>query len=346
MSKREPLQHVVFFSGGAGSFATTHRILNEPLYGVTPENLHLLFTDTTIEHKTQYKFILQACQHFYRVDLSEEIELAENLTNTEVDQEKRKLELQEIQFRANEKVPNLHWLHYQVDGRSIDPWDIFYNDLFIGNSRAANCSKILKQRMARDFVKEYWKPEQIKTYMGIDWTEIHRTEAPERNWFKCCISLNFPLCHYPLHSKEDSFKAIEESGIEIPNLYKDGFEHGNCGGFCVRAGQSHFRNLLKTNEPLMMYHARKEMGLAELIREAKNTDEQYSILKKTKDGITSSFTLFDLVDEVKNETKQADLFAVSDSPCGCFSEGLVDEIEFDGRKWGLGDLKVVYKKEK
>lgn len=39
---------------------------------------------------------------------------------------------------------------------------------------------------------------------------------------------------------------LEHAGVQTPELYRLGFEHNNCGGGCVKAGQAHWAHLWRT----------------------------------------------------------------------------------------------------
>lgn len=328
------MKHLVFFSGGAGSYAATKRVLET----VDKEDLHLLFTDTQIEDQELYRFMIDALEKIYEIDLEDERQLVKELTATEVDLDKRKRELFNIQSRVNAKVPNMHWIRYEVDGVAVDPWSIFYNDRFIGNSRIARCSTIIKQRLARDYVRDNFEKDDLVVYLGIDWMEVHRSKVPRENWSKFASDVRFPMCEEPYLLKDDIVKLIELDGIRIPTPYLQGAAHLNCGGFCVRGGQGHFARLLQVNPDLFEYHATKERDLNELIQSEKGSEEKYSILKHTIAGETTSITLDELRDKIKNNDKNLDLF--SHGGCGCFvTKDRIDD-ELPG-KWGMRDLKVV-----
>lgn len=147
-------QHVVFYSGGLGSFATTLRVIEK--HGT--ESLTLLFTDTLIEDADLYRFIIETSGHFFNIDKEVIQKLstrASNLTNTDVDQDKRKIELEQLRLDSNESIPQLVWLtEYK------DPWDIFFEQKFLGNSRIAQCSHILKQVMSKKYVNEHFNPNK------------------------------------------------------------------------------------------------------------------------------------------------------------------------------------------
>ena len=123
------MKHLVFFSGGMGSFATTYRILNDKRWDVDVTDLRLLFTDTQIEDKTLYKFLMQSCQFLFKKDATDLIDRLENLTETHVDLQKRKNELKDISIEAGKRFPQFVWLRYEFEGNPISPWDIFYNEI-------------------------------------------------------------------------------------------------------------------------------------------------------------------------------------------------------------------------
>src|SRR5690606_5033173 len=102
-----------------------------------------------------------------------------------------------------------------------------------------------------------FSPDDCVLYLGIDWTEEHRTNAPRKNWHP--YKVEFPMCEEPYVTKDEMLQELERLGIEIPRLYKMGFAHNNCGGFCCRAGQGHFANLLKQMpERFAEYEAKEE----------------------------------------------------------------------------------------
>lgn len=196
-----------------------------------------------------------------------------------------------------------------ADGRDV--WEVFRDVKFIGNSRIAQCSHILKQKKSKQWIKENFKPDECILYLGIDWTEQHRKEAPTKNWFP--YPVEFPLCEEPYINKIDIIKDLENRGIEIPRLYKKGFSHNNCGGFCVRAGQGHFITLLREMPERYKYHEEKEQEMREFLDR-----DDVSILTRTKNGIKENLTLKQLREEYERGGEQIDMFDIGG--CGCFVE--------------------------
>ena len=302
--------HVVFYSGGLGSYATAVRVIEK--HGT--DNLYLLFTDTLIEDNDLYRFIIETAGNFFNVESSKIevlLEKVKKLTNTEVNMGKRKVELEELRILSNKLIPQMIWLS---DG--IDPWDIFFEQRFLGNSRIAQCSSILKQKMSRKYVFEHFNEQDTILYLGIDWTEEHRTKAPKKNWKP--YPVEFPMCEEPLANKIDIVKKLEAIGIETPRLYTLGFEHNNCGSFCVRAGQGHFANLLETNRDLFLYHENKEQDII------KHIGKDVSILRKMRKGVRYNYTLRELRLDIEGGHKEeVDMMDIGG--CGCFVTEGVEE---------------------
>ena len=72
------------------------------------------------------------------------------------------------------------------EGRDV--WQVFKDSRYIGNSRIAPCTRILKQEPARKWIKHNFKPDEVTLYVGIDWTEIHRLDKIKKNWSPYKIS--------------------------------------------------------------------------------------------------------------------------------------------------------------
>jgi 3'-phosphoadenosine 5'-phosphosulfate sulfotransferase (PAPS reductase)/FAD synthetase len=202
---------------------------------------------------------------------------------------------------------------YLAEGRDV--WEVFFDEKYMGNSRYGNCTKRLKQEVFRKWLEANYAPNECIVYLGIDWTESHRYERAVPHWIPYTVKA--PLCDEPYITKEDIFEDLKKSNIEIPRLYKLGFSHNNCGGFCVKAGHGHFKNLLEKIPNLYKYHEEKE-------QEFRNTfNKDVSILKKEKtvNGVRLSrpFTLKELREQLeKKDMEQLDLFDVGG--CGCFIE--------------------------
>jgi hypothetical protein len=195
-----------------------------------------------------------------------------------------------------------------ADGR--DPWQVFFDERFLGNSRFDPCSRILKRHLADKWIANRFDPSTCTRYVGIDWSEYHRFERLRdrlQPW-----KVLAPLCDPPYLTKKQMADWLSSEGIKLPRLYEMGFDHNNCGGFCIKAGQAHFRRLLETMPERYAYHERKEQDLRDYL----NAD--VSILQDRKNGTNTPITL-----KVFRERTISDAGSSCDKfdfgGCGCFA---------------------------
>jgi hypothetical protein len=261
------------FSGGAGSAVAAKRVVER--YG--PDDVLLLFTDTRMEDEDLYRF---------KADVE------------------RKLACRSITI---------------TEGRT--PWDVFRDERIL-TSRYDPCSRILKRQMADRYLAAYSDPSATTVYVGIDWTEIHRydrepgTRGPKdlgglrqrraaEGW-----TYKAPLCEAPYLTKDDMLASLRADGIEPPRLYAMGFAHNNCGGFCIKAGQGHFANLLRVMPERYAYHEAKEEELR-----AVQGPHAYILRDRKKGEETRPLTLRAFRERIE-AGGQCDLLDIGG--CGCF----------------------------
>jgi hypothetical protein len=194
-----------------------------------------------------------------------------------------------------------------ADGRT--PWQVFKDTRFLGNSKLAKCSHVLKQDTARKWLEANYQPSECTLYLGIDFTELHRTKSPVRNWAP--YQVEFPMTEQPYLFKQDMLNELKKIGIEIPRLYRLGFSHNNCSGMCVRGGQGHFIQLLENFPGRFKWLEEYEKEMQEFL------GQPVTILKKTTDNETSSLSLEKLRNTYESgKREQIDMFDVGG--CGCF----------------------------
>lgn len=209
---------------------------------------------------------------------------------------------------AAESVPNAE-LVIVKDGRDI--WEVFRDDRFLGNSRLANCSKILKQRPARAWLDANCDPENTVICVGIDWSEAHRVPSIERAYLPYVAVA--PLTEPPYLDKDSILADLRSLGIQPPRLYDLGFAHANCGGGCVRAGQGQFAHLLKVMPERYAWWEEQEQSLRE------HLDKNVTILRDRRGGTVTPLTLRAFRERHEAEPEQTDLLDLGG--CGCFVEG-------------------------
>ncbi len=204
-----------------------------------------------------------------------------------------------------------------ADGRDI--WQIFKDERYLGNHRRDPCSKMLKRRVARRWIREqYPDPEEVMVHLGIDWTEVHRLDKARPFWAPYQVMA--PMTDPPYLSRGEMLDRLVREGIQPPRLYKLGMPHNNCGGGCVKAGQGHFALLLRVwRERFLEWEAKEEE-----IRQFLGKD--VSMLDDRRGGERTPFTLRQLRREIEEERYQPDLFEIGG--CGCF----IDVEDDDGQE--------------
>lgn len=273
----EPMKHIVNFSFGESSWATGKLVAQR--YGA--ENTILLFADTLIEDEDTYAWGQAA---------------AENIG-----------------------AP----LVRVVEGR--DPWDVFFAERMMGNSRTDLCSRILKRDVLDDWLATNCDPANTTCYVGISAWEADRFcrfDDEKQQWrgvlHRLCSQgwfVRAPLCEEGWGLKLGLDKGAvrdwcQREGLWVQRLYTMGFSHANCGGFCVKAGHTHFLDLLKHMPERFAYHERREQEFREFV------GADVSILKDRRGGETNVLTLKDLRERHEKE-QYMPLFDWGG--CGCFS---------------------------
>jgi hypothetical protein len=212
-----------------------------------------------------------------------------------------------------------------------DPWEVFFDERFLGNTRIDPCSKILKRQFLRRWVEDNLDPDEAVLYLGIDWTEEHRIDKAAKYWGEWDVRA--PMCEPPLKDKHDMLDMLEDAGIEPPRLYKLGFPHNNCGGFCIKAGEAHFRLLYETMPDRYAYHEEKEQEFREFI------EKDVAVLRDRDTGDPMTLREFRL--RLEEDREQVDEHAWGG--CGCFSEP--SPLELPVTSLGLAAHKVEYMNE-
>jgi hypothetical protein len=197
------------------------------------------------------------------------------------------------------------------DGRN--PWQVFRDKRYIGNSRVDPCSQILKRELCFSWLGRHCDPKETQVYLGMDWTEIHRYERAKPYWEPW--EIHAPLCEEPYVTKFELLDRLRQMGIRPPRLYEMGFLHNNCGGFCIKAGQSQFRHLLQTMPERYAYHEQEE----ELLRQY--LDKNVAILRRKVAGKTIPLTLRQLRLEIENTGSRPQSSDEEEwGGCGCFTD--------------------------
>ncbi|MEW1754140.1 phosphoadenosine phosphosulfate reductase domain-containing protein [Streptomyces angustmyceticus] len=200
-----------------------------------------------------------------------------------------------------------------ADARERDPWQVFEDARWLGNTRIAQCSHALKQEPCRVWLKENTDPADAIVYVGLDWTEPHRIPAIVEGWKPWPVEM--PLTEPPYRDKEQLLAEAQAAGLPRPRLYRLGFAHNNCGGSCVKGGQAQWARLL---EVFPERYARAEAAEQKMRR---LLGKDVSILRDRTGGDTKPLTLTVLREGIEASRSQQPTFDELDwGGCGCFTD--------------------------
>lgn len=107
------------------------------------------------------------------------------------------------------------------DGRT--PFEVFWDSHFLGNSRLAPCSEILKQRPCRRWLQDHADPTDTVVYVGLDAREQRRAPGIRKGWSPWHVE--FPLADEPELTKDDMLAEAEALGLTPPDAYREGYSH-------------------------------------------------------------------------------------------------------------------------
>jgi 3'-phosphoadenosine 5'-phosphosulfate sulfotransferase (PAPS reductase)/FAD synthetase len=267
-------KHVVMFSGGIGSWATAKLVAEK--HGT--ENLYLVFSD--VKGKNPSPHIGEDEDTYRFIE-----EAAKNVGGTYI---------------------------YLNEGRDI--WEVFKDKKFLGNSRLAHCSHLLKQKPARKWLEDNCDPNETVVYVGIDWTETHRLKSIEKNYQPYTAVAPLAIEHYSnvkkYWDKAELIQWAKDEGLTTPRLYELGFAHNNCGGGCVRAGQGQFKQLLQIMPERFDVWEKKEQEIRDYL------GKDVSILTEVVKGTKKSLPLSELRRRAEISPMLIDETDIGG--CGCF----------------------------
>ena len=159
------------------------------------------------------------------------------------------------------------------EGRN--PYELFLDDRYLGNSRRAICSRKLKRDPMDRWRKKHCDPDDSYHYVGLDFAEINRFEK-HREAMLPYVAVA-PLIDF-LVDKSTCKRMAKERGLPLPQAYQDGFAHANCSGLCVQGGQGHWSRLYR------LYPQRFEWAMRSEEQWQKETGKKNTILRRQEGG--------------------------------------------------------------
>lgn len=202
-----------------------------------------------------------------------------------------------------------------ADGRT--PEQVAESKHIIPNQKIAPCTFILK---IEPFTEWLWRvPKNVTVLLGYDWSEINRIEKRRQyhihngRWRKPQgyqeripgVYEDYPLLWNPI--MYDPFAEVKSWGIEIPSLYRLGFDHNNCGGVCFRQSIADWMIARDVLPERFDHKAKWESEMQ------KRFGIEYTILRDSRDGSVKSYSLEQLrkrkrVRRQKGDDRQMELF--------------------------------------
>lgn len=314
-------QGIGMLSGGGGSWrAMKIKLRTSPQF-----DLRLLFTDTLYEDADTYRFLIEGAANIYgrrvawlpraedfpdyRASLDTPIE--EYCGNPEW-----RAFLGQIRARAAEDVPELNWI---ADGR--DPWEVYRDERYLGNSRKDPCSKILKRKLSDKWLKANADPYRDVLIYGIGEHEKHRFDDGKGKGILHRLAANGWACEAPLIGQPEFNPALimRAEGISPARNYALGYLHDNCGGFCCKGGKAHVENRNRVHPERVDYDAAMEAKMQVYI------GKPYTILTETVDKVKRPLPTAEFVERLRADPTLHHDYEPGDSGCGC----MVDEDEED-----------------
>lgn len=293
------MTYQISMSGGMGSAISALVAAEADL------DFQMIFADTLVEDDDLYRFLIDVvCQvrgerpssgHSILYAMTQAIPPLKKM------QQRRKY-LKVLSKMAMVAVPGFTWL---IDGRT--PWDTYVDKKWIGNTRTAHCSTLLKNEPVRQHLQAN-SPDTDPLVLGMDWSEQDRIERAQANWHP-----------RPVTSLLNKFKIargeydliINRYGIAKPRLYSMGFSHNNCGGYCCKAGLKQFKTLLNQRPEVFDYHA---LAMDWAMGQIGDTAKPF--LRKTVAGEINYITLNEFRDMVQEGEIEVPEFDAEG--CGCF----------------------------
>lgn len=112
--------------------------------------------------------------------------------------------------------------------------DVWRGERYIVGPMGASCTRVLKREMCRKIER----PNDVHV-LGFTADERHRiidieTRNPNMQfvWLLADVGI----------TKEDCYHAVTTAGIELPAMYKLGYNHNNCIG-CCKAGKGYWNKI-------------------------------------------------------------------------------------------------------
>lgn len=176
-----------------------------------------------------------------------------------------------------------------VTSEYSDIWDVFFKRRMMGSSLRDPCSAILKRKAIQSWIEENgYTSENSVRVLGFGRAEAGRAVRYEELMNSYNWKTFFPLIEDPYCDNATIREWLEENGIDIPRLYRMGFGHNNCGGFCVKMGVGQAYDLWTKMPWRYQYHEEMEQKFRREI------SEKATIFRQSNNGKLVPVTMKEL----------------------------------------------------
>lgn len=142
-----------------------------------------------------------------------------------------------------------------------DCWEVWEKTRYLAGIAGARCTTEMKKIVRQKFQKI----TDVQIF-GFTAEEIGRSERFKQNNPE--VDLRTPLIDLGL-SKKDCFVEIQKAGIELPAMYRLGYNNNNCIG-CVKGGAGYWNKIRKDFPNVFSRMAKLERELGANLTKYKN----------------------------------------------------------------------------
>lgn len=132
------------------------------------------------------------------------------------------------------------WLNHPItelrSDRYADCWEVWEKRRYLNGPKGALCTTEMKKMVRQDFQR----PDDIQVF-GYTIEEVKRAQDFRAVNFD--VTLATPLIEAGL-TKDDCHAIVSRAGIELPAMYRMGYQNNNCIG-CVKGGMGYWNKIRK-----------------------------------------------------------------------------------------------------
>jgi len=199
------------------------------------------------------------------------------------------------------------------DGQTI--WDVFDKAGVISirtGMSACKASLELKHKPLAKYMMESHKPDVTVIALGLSPYEPER--QAKHHTRLAPYEVIYPLNVAPRLSDCEVIDELETLGLPVPDAYRKGYTHNNCGGGCVLAGVKQWAGLLEDYPDRFAWHEQRE-------RQWRAKGREFTILRDQSGKQVKPYTLKQLREDIESGRQSPGDFR---SGCGCM---IVDGLQ-------------------